>query len=91
MCVLIHMSGWIYCITNSIYKMDDIYKLGYTSNKQTIELVKQHLFQRYGTYFPDVECIDLSETYIMCRFKKTSNKKNSNSLFSKDIWVAQGE
>jgi hypothetical protein len=39
--------------------MDDVYKLGYTSNKQTIELVKQHLFQRYGTYFPDVECIDL--------------------------------
>lgn len=55
------MSGWIYCITNSLYKMDDMYKLGYTANKQTPELVKQHLIQRYGTYFPDVECIDLFE------------------------------
>ena len=55
------MSGWIYCITNSLYKIDDMYKLGYTSNKQTPQLVKQHLIQRYGTYFPDVECIDLFE------------------------------
>ena len=83
MCVLIHMSGWIYCITNSIYKMDDVYKLGYTSNKQTIELVKQHLFQRYGTYFPDVECIDLfkvkqpiqAEKHL---FKLLKDYKNSN-------------
>ena len=55
------MSGWIYCITNSLYKIDDMYKLGYTSNKRTPQLVKQHLIQRYGTYFPDVECIDLFE------------------------------
>ena len=39
--------------------MNNIYKLGYTSNKQPYKLVKHHLIQRYGTYFPDVECIDL--------------------------------
>lgn len=55
------MSGWIYCITNPLYKIDDVYKLGYTANKQTPELVRQHLLQRYGTYFPDVECVDLFE------------------------------
>jgi hypothetical protein len=55
------MIGWIYCITNSLYKIDDMYKLGYTSNKNPHQLVKQHLIQRYGTYFPDVECIDLFE------------------------------
>lgn len=36
-----------------------MYKLGYTANKQTPELVKQHLIQRYETYFPDVEIVYL--------------------------------
>lgn len=69
--------------------MDDIYKLGYTSNKQTIELVKQHLFQRYGTYFPDVECINLfkvkqpiqAEKHL---FKLLKDYKNSNELVKAD-------
>jgi len=69
--------------------MDDVYKLGYTSNKQTIELVKHHLFQRYGTYFPDVECIDLfkvkqpiqAEKHL---FKLLKDYKNSNELVKAD-------
>jgi hypothetical protein len=42
-----------------LYKINNIYKLGYTSDKETLDVVRQHLIQRYGTYFPDVECIYL--------------------------------
>lgn len=45
------MSGYIYCITNSQYEIDDIYKLGYTSNKINKDEVERKLLQRYGTYF----------------------------------------
>jgi hypothetical protein len=83
------MSGWIYCITNSLYKMDDMYKLGYTANKQTPELVKQHLIQRYGTYFPDVECIDLFEVKQPVQaekqlFELLKDYKHNNEIYKAD-------
>jgi hypothetical protein len=83
------MSGWIYCITNSLYKMDDIYKLGYTANKKSPELVKQHLVQRYGTYFPDVECIDLFEVKQPVQaekqlFELLKDYKYNNEMYKAD-------
>jgi hypothetical protein len=83
------MSGWIYCITNSLYKMDDMYKLGYTANKQTPELVKQHLIQRYGTYFPDVECIELFEVKQPIQaekqlFELLKDYKHNNEIYKAD-------
>ena len=41
------MSEYIYYITNSKYKIDDIYKLGYTAAKMTIDEVRAKLLQRY--------------------------------------------
>ena len=86
------MSGWIYCITNSLYKMDDMYKLGYTANKQTPELVKQHLIQRYGTYFPDVECIDLFEVKQPVQaekqlFELLKDYKHNNEIYKADYEI----
>lgn len=86
------MSGWIYCITNSLYKIDDMYKLGYTSNKQTPELVKQHLIQRYGTYFPDVECIDLFEVKQPIQaekqlFELLKDYKHNNEIYKADYEI----
>lgn len=83
------MSGWIYCITNPLYKIDDVYKLGYTANKQTPELIRQHLLQRYGTYFPDVECVDLfevkqpvqAETHL---FELLKDYKYRNEMYKAD-------
>lgn len=51
------MSGYIYCITNSQYKFDDTYKLGYTAINLPLEDVKKKLLQRYETYFVNAECI----------------------------------
>jgi hypothetical protein len=86
------MSGYIYCITNSLYKMDDMYKLGYTANKQTPELVKQHLIQRYGTYFPDVECIDLFEVKQPVQaekqlFELLKDYKHNNEIYKADYEI----
>lgn len=86
------MSGWIYCITNSLYKMDDMYKLGYTANKKTPELVKQHLIQRYGTYFPDVECIDLFEVKQPIQaekqlFELLKDYKHNNEFYKADYEI----
>lgn len=86
------MSGWIYCITNSLYKMDDMYKLGYTANKKTPELVKQHLIQRYGTYFPDVECIDLFEVKQPIQaekklFELLKDYKHNNEIYKADYEI----
>jgi len=86
------MSGWIYCITNSLYKMDDVYKLGYTANKKTPELVKQHLIQRYGTYFPDVECIDLFEVKQPVQaekqlFELLKDYKHNNEIYKADYEI----
>ena len=86
------MSGWIYCITNSLYKMDDVYKLGYTANKKTQELVKQHLIQRYGTYFPDVECIDLFEVKQPVQaekqlFELLKDYKHNNEIYKADYEI----
>ncbi len=86
------MSGWIYCITNSLYKMDDMYKLGYTSNKKTEELVKKHLIQRYGTYFPNVECIDLFEVKQPIQaekqlFELLKDYKCNNEIFKGDYEI----
>ena len=53
------MSGYIYCITNSQYKFDDTYKLGYTAINLPLEDVKKKLLQRYETYFVNAECIML--------------------------------
>lgn len=83
------MSGWIYCITNSLYKMDDMYKLGYTANKQTTEQVKQHLIQRYRTYFPDVEVVDLFEVKQPVQAEKQlfdtlKDYKHSNEIYKAD-------
>ena len=47
------MSRFIYCITNYKYKIDEIYKLGYTASKHTIDEVKNKLIKRYETYFID--------------------------------------
>ena len=86
------MTGWIYCITNSLYKMDDMYKLGYTANKKTPELVKQHLIQRYGTYFPDVECIDLFEVNQPAQaekqlFELLKDYKHNNEIYKADYEI----
>lgn len=86
------MSGWIYCITNSLYKMDDMYKLGYTANKKTPDLVKQHLIQRYGTYFPDVECIDLFEVKQPIQaekqlFELLKDYKHNNEIYKADYEI----
>jgi len=51
------MTGYIYCITNSQYKFDDTYKLGYTAINLPLEDVKKKLLQRYETYFVNAECI----------------------------------
>ena len=53
------MSGYIYCITNSQYKFDDTYKLGYTAINLPLEDVKKKLLQRYETYFVNAECMML--------------------------------
>jgi len=72
--------------------MDDMYKLGYTANKQTIELVKQHLIQRYGTYFPDVECIDLFEVKQPVQaekqlFELLKDYKHNNEIYKADYEI----
>ena len=53
------MSGYIYCITNSHYKFDDTYKLGYTAINLPLEDAKKKLLQRYETYFINAECLML--------------------------------
>lgn len=53
------MSGYIYCITNSQYKFDDTYKLGYTAINLPLEDAKKKLLQRYETYFVNAECMIL--------------------------------
>lgn len=53
------MSGYIYCITNSHYKFDDTYKLGYTAINIPLEDAKKKLLQRYETYFVNAECMML--------------------------------
>lgn len=53
------MPGYIYCITNPQYKIDDIYKLGYTAINLPFEDVKKKLLQRYETYFINPECVEL--------------------------------
>lgn len=53
------MSGYIYCITNSHYKFDDTYKLGYTAINLPLEDTKKKLLQRYETYFVNAECMML--------------------------------
>jgi hypothetical protein len=83
------MTGWIYCITNPLYKIDDTYKLGYTANKQTVELVKKALIQRYSTYYPNVECIDLFEVKQPLHaekklFELLKDYKYSNELIKAD-------
>jgi hypothetical protein len=72
--------------------MDDMYKLGYTANKQTPELVKQHLIQRYGTYFPDVECIDLFEVKQPVQaekqlFELLKDYKHNNEIYKADYEI----
>jgi len=69
-----------------------MYKLGYTANKQTPELVKQHLIQRYGTYFPDVECIDLFEVKQPVQaekhlFELLKDYKHSNEIYKADYEI----
>ena len=53
------MPGYIYCITNPQYKIDDIYKLGYTAINLPFEDVKKKLLLRYETYFISPECVEL--------------------------------
>ncbi len=53
------MSGYIYCITNSQYKFDDTYKLGYTAINLPIEDAQKKLLQRYETYFVNADCMML--------------------------------
>ncbi len=86
------MSGWIYCITNPLYKIDDTYKLGYTANKQTFELVKKCLIQRYSTYYPNVECIELFEVNHPIQaekklFELLKDYKYSNELIKADYEI----
>jgi hypothetical protein len=69
--------------------MDDVYKLGYTANKQTPELVKQHLINRYGTYFPDVECVELFEVVQPVQAEKhlfdlLTDYKYKNEMYKAD-------
>lgn len=72
--------------------MDDMYKLGYTANKQTPELVKQHLIHRYGTYFPDVECLDLFEVKQPIQaekqlFELLKDYKHNNEIYKADYEI----
>jgi hypothetical protein len=83
------MTGWIYCITNPLYKMDDTYKLGYTANKESFDLVKKSLIQRYSTYYPNVECIELFEVKRPLQAEKEifnllKDYKYSNELIKAD-------
>ena len=83
------ISGWIYCITNPLYKMDDTYKLGYTANKECFESVKKCLIQRYSTYYPNVECIELFEVKTPIQAEKQlftllKDYKYSNELIKAD-------
>lgn len=53
------MTGYIYCITNTHYKFDDTYKLGYTAINLPLEDTERKLLQRYETYFVNAECMML--------------------------------
>jgi hypothetical protein len=71
--------------------MDDMYKLGYTANKQTPELVKQHLLNRYGTYFPDVECVDLFEVKQPIQAEKQLFEWLKEYKYNNEIYKADYE
>ena len=59
---LIQNDGFIYCIrTNLKYEEKDIVKIGKTKfgNKKRFCEVKNHIMQRYGTYYPNCSILHL--------------------------------
>ena len=62
--------GWIYCITNSIYKNENLYKIGMTSQIALEEEVKTKLLQRYGTSFIDPEILFLQKVSFPKKVEK---------------------
>ena len=59
---------------------------------KTPDLVKQHLIQRYGTYFPDVECIDLFEVKQPVQaekqlFELLKDYKHNNEIYKADYEI----
>ena len=51
--------GWYYCITNTTYENDNIYKVGITLKIGLEEEIKSHILSRYGTTFidPKIKCL----------------------------------
>jgi hypothetical protein len=62
--------GWIYCITNSIYKKYNLYKIGISSQIGLDQQIRKKLLQRYGTYFIDPEIIFLSKVSFPKKVEK---------------------
>ena len=79
------MNGWIYCITNSLYKINNMYKLGYTSKQEPENIVIHHLVVRYGTYFPDVECIYIFQVENPLKAEKHLFELLSDYIYNNEI------
>lgn len=78
--------GYIYCITNSVYEKENIYKLGYTSPSPIInsETVKKLLLTRYNCYYINASIKYFEKIY----FPKEAEKE----LFSRlTQYKIQGE
>ena len=82
------MSGYIYCITNSKYKIDDIYKLGYTAAKMTIDEIRTKLLQRYETYFIDAECVNLFQVFNPVKAEKKLFSILDDYRYQKELFKA---
>ena len=82
------MSGYIYCITNSKYKIDDIYKLGYTAAKMTIDEIRAKLLQRYETYFIDAECVHLFQVFNPVKAEKKLFSLLDDYRYQKELFKA---
>lgn len=62
--------GWIYCITNPIYKNENLYKIGMTSQKGFEDEIKKKLLQRYKTTFIEPELLFLKNVYYPRKVEK---------------------
>lgn len=83
--------GYIYCITNDNYKVDDIYKLGYTAVKKPIEEVKHRLLKRYETYFINAECINIFKVYKPVKAEKQLFELLNDYNIQKEMFKADYE
>jgi len=85
------MSGFIYCITNSKYKIEEIYKLGYTASKRPIDEVRNKLIKRYETYFIDTECILLVAVFNPVKAEKKLFDLLDDYRYQKEMFKADYE